>query len=156
MAVRSLPKLAKLFDLKIGSTFTVQNSDNDPFEIRVAGIMENYAMHYVYMTPLYYEEIFDAGPEVNSQLLTYDNHDHNPEWEDQLGESLTASQRVAMVSFTSGVSDAFSDTMDSMNVVVVVLIVSRGPCVCRAVQSDEHKRIRADTGAVNDQGAWLL
>ena len=117
-------KLAKLFDLKIGSTFTVQNSDNDPFEIRVAGIMENYAMHYVYMTPLYYEEIFDAGPEVNSQLLTYDNHDHNPEWEDQLGESLTASQRVAMVSFTSGVSDAFSDTMDSMNVVVVVLIVS--------------------------------
>ena len=93
---------------------------------------------------------------MNSQLLTYDNHDHNPEWEDQLGESLTASQRVAMVSFTSGVSDAFSDTMDSMNVVVVVLIVSRGPCVCRAVQSDEHKRIRADTGAVNDQGAWLL
>ncbi|MGG4103740.1 FtsX-like permease family protein [Paenibacillus lautus] len=117
-------KLAKLFDLKIGSTFTVQNSDNDPYEIRVAGITENYAMHYVYMTPLYYEEIFDGTPEVNSQLLTYDNNNHDPEWEDQLGETLTASQRVAMVSFTSGVSNAFSDTMDSMNVVVVVLIVS--------------------------------
>lgn len=117
-------KLAKLFDLKIGSTFTVQNSGNDPFEIRVAGITENYAMHYVYMTPLYYEEIFDAAPDVNSQLLTYDNNGHNPEWEDQLGESLTESERVAMISFTSGVSDAFSDTMDSMNVVVVVLIVS--------------------------------
>ncbi|MGG3507014.1 FtsX-like permease family protein [Paenibacillus lautus] len=115
-------KLAKLFDLKIGSTFTVQNSDNDPYEIRVAGITENYAMHYVYMTPKYYEDIFDAAPEVNSQLLTYDRND--PEWEDQLGETLTASQRVAMVSFTSGVSNAFSDTMDSMNVVVVVLIVS--------------------------------
>lgn len=117
-------KLAKLFDLKIGSTFTVQNSDNDPYEIRVAGITENYAMHYVYMTPLYYEEIFDGTPEVNSQLLTYDNNNHDPQWEDQLGETLTASQRVAMVSFTSGVSNAFSDTMDSMNVVVVVLIVS--------------------------------
>ncbi|MGG4344098.1 FtsX-like permease family protein [Paenibacillus lautus] len=117
-------KLAKLFDLKIGSTFTVQNSDNVPFEIRVAGITENYAMHYIYMTPLYYEEIFDAAPEVNSQLLTYDNNNHDPEWEDQLGETLTASERVAMISFTSGVSNAFSDTMDSMNVVVVVLIVS--------------------------------
>ncbi|WP_339292609.1 FtsX-like permease family protein [Paenibacillus sp. FSL W8-0187] len=117
-------KLAKLFDLKIGSTFTVQNSDNEPFEIRVAGITENYALHYVYMTPLYYEEIFDGTPEVNSQLLTYDNNNHDSEWEDQLGETLTASQRVAMVSFTSGVSNAFSDTMDSMNVVVVVLIVS--------------------------------
>ncbi|MFE0560349.1 FtsX-like permease family protein [Paenibacillus sp. NPDC058910] len=117
-------KLAKLFDLKIGSTLTVQNSDNDPYEIRVAGITENYAMHYVYMTPLYYEEIFDGTREVNSQLLTYDNNNHDPEWEDQLGETLTASQRVAMVSFTSGVSNAFSDTMDSMNVVVVVLIVS--------------------------------
>ncbi|MEC0203690.1 FtsX-like permease family protein [Paenibacillus lautus] len=117
-------KLAKLFDLEIGSTFTVQNSDNEPFEIRVAGITENYAMHYVYMTPVYYEEIFDAAPEVNSQLLTYDHNGHDPEWEDRLGESLTASERVAMVSFTSGVSDAFSDTMDSMNVVVVVLIIS--------------------------------
>ncbi|WP_456289479.1 FtsX-like permease family protein [Paenibacillus sp. AK002] len=115
-------KLAKLFGLGIGSTFTVQNSDNEPFEIRVAGITENYALHYVYMTPKYYEDIFEAAPEVNSQLLTYDRND--PEWEDRLGESLTASERVAMVSFTSGVSDAFSDTMDSMNVVVVVLIVS--------------------------------
>jgi len=115
-------KLAKLFGLKVGSTFTIQNSDNEPFEIRVAGISENYTLHYVYMTPKYYEEIFDAKPKVNSQLLRYDVFD--PEWEDQLGASLTASERVAMVSFTSGVSDAFSDTMDSMNVVVVVLIVS--------------------------------
>ncbi|MGG3283137.1 FtsX-like permease family protein [Paenibacillus solani] len=115
-------KLAKLFDLKVGSTFTIQNSDNDPFEIRVAGISENYTLHYVYMTPKYYEEIFDAKPKVNSQLLRYDMID--PGWEDQLGESLTASKRVAMVSFTSGVSDAFSDAMDSMNLVVVVLIVS--------------------------------
>ena len=65
-------KLAKLFGLKVGSTFTIQNSDNDPFEIRVAGISENYTLHYVYMTPKYYEEIFDAKPKVNSQLLRYD------------------------------------------------------------------------------------
>lgn len=115
-------KLAKLFGLKVGSTFTIQNSDKDPFEIHVAGISENYTLHYVYMTPKYYEEIFDAKPKVNSQLLRYDNSD--PKWEDQIGESLTASERVAMVSFTSGVSDAFTDTLDSMNVVVVVLIVS--------------------------------
>lgn len=115
-------KLAKLFDLRIGSTLTVQNSSNDPFEIRVAGITENYTLHYVYMTPQYYTSLFGKSPEVNSQLLTYANND--PEWEDRLGELLTASDRVAMVSFTSGVSDAFSDTLDSMNVVVVVLIVS--------------------------------
>jgi putative ABC transport system permease protein len=115
-------KLAKLFDLHAGSTLTVQNKNNEPFELKVAGTTENYAMHYVYMTPQYYEAVFGKTAVVNMQLLTFNQAD--PVWEDQFGERLTANPRVGMVSFTSGVSNAFGDTMDSMNVVVVVLIIS--------------------------------
>jgi putative ABC transport system permease protein len=115
-------KLAKLFDLHAGSTLTIQNKNNEPFELKVAGTTENYAMHYVYMTPQYYEAVFGKPAVVNMQLLTFNPTD--PAWEDQFGERLTANPRVGMVSFTSGVSNAFGDTMDSMNVVVVVLIIS--------------------------------
>jgi putative ABC transport system permease protein len=115
-------KLAKLFNLHIGSTLAIQNNSNDSFELKIAGITENYAMHYVYMTPHYYETVFGKQPQFNMQMLNYSNHDSS--FEDQFGEKLTANERVAMVSFTSGVSGSFKDTMDSMNVVVVVLIIS--------------------------------
>lgn len=115
-------KLAKLFDLSTGSMLTVQDNDGESHELKVAGITENYAMHYVYMKPHYYESIFGKQPVLNTQLLTFKQVDQA--WEDQFGEQLNANKRVAMVSFTSGVSDAFNDTMDSMNVVVVVLIIS--------------------------------
>lgn len=128
--LRSLPdegamvseKLAKLYGLGEGDTLTVQSSDNETFEIRVAGITENYAMHYLYMTPSYYESVFGKKPAINSQLLN--SRDTSPAWEKAFGEKLTALPRVGMVNFTSSVSGAFEDTMDSMNVVVVVLIIS--------------------------------
>ncbi|MFC7677937.1 FtsX-like permease family protein [Paenibacillus sp. GCM10028914] len=115
-------KLARLYDVGPGDTLTIQNNDNDTFEVKISGITENYAMHYLYMTPTYYESIFGDQPEINSQLLTY--NDTSEKWEDAFGEQLMNNKRVAMVSFTSGVSLAFDDTMGSMNVVVVVLIVS--------------------------------
>lgn len=115
-------KLAKLYDIKAGDTLTIQNNDNDSFEVHITGVTENYAMHYLYMTPAYYEKVFGVGPEVNTQLLNYNNTD--PKWEDAFGEKLTENQRVGMVSFTSGASSALEDTLESMNVVVVVLIIS--------------------------------
>lgn len=115
-------KLARLYDVKTGDILTIQNNNNDSFEVKIAGITENYAMHYLYMTPAYYESVFGKKPVVNTQLLNY--NDTSSEWEDAFGEKLTANKRVGMVSFTSGVSTAFEDTMESMNVVVVVLIIS--------------------------------
>ncbi|MBC8079788.1 MAG: ABC transporter permease [Gorillibacterium sp.] len=115
-------KLAKLYGLHAGSTLTVKNNDNERFEIKVAGITENYARHYIYMTPMYYETTFNKTPAYNTQLLT--TNDVSQEWEDAFGEKLTQNERVAIVSFTSGVGHAFDETMDSMNIVVIVLIVS--------------------------------
>lgn len=130
-------KLAKLYSLNRGDILTLQNNDNERFELKVAGIAENYALHYIYMTPDYYEEIFGNLPEYNTELLNYnlpggsnasstDNDDvkDNSIFEDDLGAKLTALDDVMLVSFSSGVGQGFKDTLDSMNIVVVVLIVS--------------------------------
>lgn len=115
-------KLAKLYDVAPGGTLTLLDSNNEPFQIKVAAVTENYVLHYVYMTPAYYTEVFGKEPVYNTQLLNYSGKDTG--WESAFGEKLTANGQVALVSFSSGVGEAFEGTMDSMDIVIVVLIVS--------------------------------
>ncbi|WP_211296392.1 ABC transporter permease [Paenibacillus donghaensis] len=115
-------KLAKLYGLEPGDKLNVVDNKNEPFQIQVAGITENYVMHYVYMTPAYYSSVFGEEPVFNTELLNYGMQDNS--WEDPFGEKLTASERVAAVSFSSSVGSVFGDIMKSMDVVTLVLIVS--------------------------------
>ncbi|WP_339317567.1 ABC transporter permease [Paenibacillus sp. FSL R10-2734] len=115
-------KLAKLYGLKPGDKLTLLDKDNETFKIEVAGITENYVMHYVYMTPVYYASVFGHEPVFNTERLNYASQDK--EWEDNFGEKLTDNEGIAAVSFSSSVGTAFDDTMKSMDVVTLVLIVS--------------------------------
>ncbi|WP_150271321.1 ABC transporter permease [Paenibacillus tepidiphilus] len=115
-------KLAKLYGLEPGDTFTLVDNKNDTYDIQVAGITENYVMHYAYMTPAYYNSVFGKDAVFNTSLLNYSAQDSV--WEDQFSEKLTANGSVAAVSFSSNVGTAFDETMQSMDVVTLVLIVS--------------------------------
>lgn len=115
-------KLAKLYDVAPGDTLTLLDSNNEPFQVKVSAVTENYVLHYVYMTPAYYMEVFGKEPVYNTQLLNYSGKDKG--WESAFREKLTANGQVALVSFSSGVGEAFEETMDSMDIVIVVLIVS--------------------------------
>ncbi|MNJ56147.1 FtsX-like permease family protein [compost metagenome] len=91
-------------------------------------------MHYIYMTPNYYEELFGSTPKYNTELLNYNLTDSNSSskensnerslFEEELGAKLTTLDDIVLVSFSSAVGEGFKDTLDSMNIVVVVLIVS--------------------------------
>lgn len=115
-------KLAKLYDLVPGDSLTVLDNNNEEYQVKVSAVTENYVLHYVYMTPAYYTEVFGHDPVYNTQLLNYSAQDK--QWEDTFGEKLTSNGQVALVSFSSGVGEAFDGTMESMDVVIVVLIVS--------------------------------
>ena len=114
-------KLAKLFDLEPGKTFEITNTDNQKYKLVVKGITENYAGHSIYMNPTYYEEIFKTPVVFNSQLLTFNE---SSKWENSFGEKLTANPRVASTIFVNRVGDNFEDTMSSLNIVTLVLIIS--------------------------------
>lgn len=66
--------------------------------------------------------MFGEKPLFNTELLNYTAHDKT--WEDKFGEKLTANEGVAAISFSSSVGSAFDETMKSMDVVTLVLIVS--------------------------------
>ncbi|MBC2118437.1 ABC transporter permease [Listeria marthii] len=115
-------KLAKLFDVKPGDTITVKNADNDKFQIKVSAITENYALHYIYMTPTYYQQIFKEKPVNNLDLLML--KDTSEKVESDFAEKLTDSKSVLNVTFSNNVSSMLTDTLDSLNIVIVVLITS--------------------------------
>lgn len=118
-------KLAKMFKLKSGDTFELTDSDNQKYPVKIASVVENYAMHFVYMTPNYYEEVFKKVPDYNSELLLFNKKPSESE-EDKISTGLLENDQVVNVSFLSQTSKAMDDTIDSLTIVVWVLIISAG------------------------------
>ncbi|MBC1400763.1 FtsX-like permease family protein [Listeria booriae] len=115
-------KLAKLYSVTAGDSLTIRDGDNNSYKIKVTGITETYAMHYIYVTPDYYKQVFNNGPEYNTQLLQLKKTD--TKWEDSFAEKLLKNPAVLAVTFTDTASNAFGNTMDSLDVVIIVLIIS--------------------------------
>ncbi|EAE6003113.1 ABC transporter permease [Listeria monocytogenes] len=115
-------KLAKLFDVKPGDTITVKNAENDKFQIKVSAITENYAMHYIYMTKAYYQQVFKEKPVYNLDLLML--KDTSEKVESDFAEKLTDSKAILNITFSNNVSSLLNETLDSLNIVIVVLITS--------------------------------
>ncbi|WEG73879.1 FtsX-like permease family protein [Vagococcus intermedius] len=116
-------KLAKLFKVKAGDYLQVSGSDNQLYDIKIAHVVENYAMHFIYMTPAYYQKVMKEAPTFNSELLLL-KEQPTQKREDDLSEKLMAAGKIANVTFLSQTSSAMDDTISSLNVVVWVLITS--------------------------------
>lgn len=114
-------KLAELFDLQIGDTLTLEDADNQEISVTVEQITENYLQHFVYLSPAYYESAVGEIPEANTHLLSFDESQN---WEDEFGQQLTQLDAVVGVTFTSFISEAFKDTLESLVIVTIVLVVS--------------------------------
>ncbi|MGM0239420.1 FtsX-like permease family protein [Enterococcus sp. AZ103] len=118
-------KLAKLFDLKVGNKLTVKNTDGKEFKVKIANITENYVGHFIYLTPTYYQKIFDEKPKYNTDLVNF-KKDVSHKKEDSFGQKLMGKNGVVNVTFTSRSQNALRDTVNSLNIIMWVLIVSAG------------------------------
>ncbi|MGX6969657.1 FtsX-like permease family protein [Vagococcus bubulae] len=116
-------KLANFFDVKSGDELTIRDTDNKDVTVKVQEVVENYAMHFVYMTPSYFEKTFNKKPNYNVELLKFDKSLSDKQ-EDNLADKLMKSNYAANVSFTSQIGKTMDDTMSSLNIVVWVLIIS--------------------------------
>ena len=52
-------KMAKLLNLKVGDTITVQNSQDESVKIKIAGITEMYMGHFLFMNASYYQKLLE-------------------------------------------------------------------------------------------------
>ncbi len=115
-------KMARLLDVQAGDTFLLEINETEQKELKVAGIAENYIYHYIYMTPAVYEEIYGKKPEYNKMLLdTAEGIE-----EDSLTSDLLNLKAVNSVLFNSYIQDKFQDVLKSIDIIVLVLLISAG------------------------------
>lgn len=114
-------KLANLADVGPGDSIEIRNNEMQTYQIPIQAVTENYVNHYIYLTPSLYEEIFIQAVEPTTDLLLFDEPES---WERSFGSEVMGEQAVALVTFINSVDRSFAETLGSLDVVTLVLIVS--------------------------------
>lgn len=62
-------RFAKLLDVEVGDSFTISDSNNCEYKLKVADITEMYTGHFLFMNDSYYEKSFSKEYEPNANLI---------------------------------------------------------------------------------------
>ena len=116
-------KTAKMLGVSVGDTVQA-DLDGTIVEIPVTEIVENYVMHYMFLSPEQYEETFGKAPEYNRLELNYT--DTSAQAERQLGNDMMNQRACAGITFVTDLEQQINDMLQSLNVVIYVLILSAG------------------------------
>lgn len=118
-------KTAKLLNAKVGDTISIKDENEGNKEIVIQNICENYMGHYLYMTPKYYEKVYGEKPEYNTVLFSVQDS-YTGEQMEEAGEKILARDEVLSLSYMKDIEKRLNDMLKSLNLVIIVLIVSAG------------------------------
>ena len=114
-------KLATSINAKVGDTVLVADNDREA-QIKVTGICENYLYGYIYMDYEAYVKAFDQNPTYGVVACKYaEGKDFD---EDSFSKEYIDSGNVLAVSVTSKGVANFSNMIQALNYVVMVMIAS--------------------------------
>ena len=117
-------KMASLLNVKVGDELTIEDEDRGDQTVTVGVICENYMSHYLYLSPEKYEELYGVPAEYNT--IIYSVKDGKDDQIEKIGTKLLSMDGVLNVSYTSSIEGRLDDMLRSLNLVIVVLIVSAG------------------------------
>lgn len=113
-------KLSAELNLKVGDTIGI-SSDSGTAEVKITGIFEQYINNYIYMTPTLYKELY--GKETEYNMLNVVLRSNDEETESSFSKHCLSDSRIAAVSYVDSSLDDFRNMLDSLNMVVMVMIL---------------------------------
>ena len=116
-------KLAKLLGVVKGDEITFKDSENNSYIIKVSNISESYLSHGIYMSKAYYVDVFGKEAKYNSQFIMLDDSNYE---DNDIASKLMETNKVINVTMTSYLSKTTNEAMDTLNIVVIILIISAG------------------------------
>ena len=116
-------KTADLLGLKVGDTVQMKKGRSDRGS-GDHGDCRKLCAAFIYMTTDTYQTLFGKPAEYNQLLLRYE--DTSDSYEDGLGQTIMEHPEIAAISFTSDLISEIDNMLRSLNIVIVVLIVSAG------------------------------
>lgn len=117
-------KLSDELNVGAGDYIRLEVSDSSSVLIPVAGVCENYAFHYIYLSKDLYTSIFGANPRYNYITANLAVENMTAEQKDTLAKDFMSEYEISAVAYTSQIQSSFENIMDSIGYIVLVLIVS--------------------------------
>lgn len=114
-------KLALLYHVEAGDSFTLKDSDGKKHSVKVAAVAEMNVGHYLFMSQKVYQKIFGETPADNAYLVTLKN-DSSSNIE-KLSTKLLAMSGVSAVSQNSSLVKTVKSVVASLNGAMTILIV---------------------------------
>ncbi len=114
-------KLSDELGIKVGDTIKLSCNEGNA-EVKVCGVFEQYIQNYIYMTPKLYTSLFEKEPVYN--MLDIQLKDTSDKATNALSSELLSDDRVVAVTFIKTSIEDFENMLDSLNLVVLVMIIS--------------------------------
>lgn len=115
-------KLSEQLKVKKGDTVTVENAAGLRAKLSVDAVTENYVAAYAYISPETYERAFGALPEYKMLLCCL----ASDEIADTAVSRALACESVVFSRTSVSVMETFSDSVKSIDYIVIVLILAAG------------------------------
>lgn len=114
-------KLSKMLKADVGDEIIIgENGD----KAKVTGITENYVYNYIYMSDKAYLDMSGKKPRYSTVYAYADSLDADAE--KALGTDYLKREDTSAITFTTTIINDFKDMISSMNIVVLVMIISAG------------------------------
>lgn len=117
-------KVAQLLDVKEGDQITFDDQDGKKTELQITDICENYMEHYLYISPETYRGIY--GEEMEPNTVYFKMKDFDEKKLKEIGEKILNKRGALNVTYTDNIQNQLDDMLESLDVVIVVLIISAG------------------------------
>ena len=114
-------KLSELLDVQVGDQIEIE-LDEQRHQVKIAGIYKLYFKHYLYMSNEFYEKLTGQKLQFNSEYFVMNKNGK----EKQVTDFVNKHDHISSVNFESGIAEAFVSQMESLNSVVIILIVCAG------------------------------
>jgi putative ABC transport system permease protein len=113
-------KLTKLLNVNVGDSIKL-NVNNIEKEVKISAITEHYVYNYVYMSPKLYSKTFGENIKYNMTMIKIP--DLTDDKETEIGNDFLKNDNVTAISFNSQGITNFKNTVKSLDMVVLVMIV---------------------------------
>ncbi len=117
-------KAARMLRADVGDTLEIEGGGPQARRVRIAAICENYMGHYMYMSGSLYEKIYGKSPEMN--CIYFKTPDGSESAVEQIGGEILQQDAVFNVTYLRDIERQLNDMLKSLNLVILVLIVSAG------------------------------
>lgn len=114
-------KVADMLGISAGDNIKFIDSEDKEYQFNVSNIVKNHVSHYVYMSKEFYESNLK---QYQTNIIYFNTKDISEDEQNKISEDILGYDGVASVSLISALMNSVSDMLNTMNYVVVILIVA--------------------------------